>query len=96
VDALIGKVDAPVVLVTPPPLLQSDKLPGYDKVKGKSSNAYAYEVENIAVTRNLPLVRSAGVLGRDPQALVKMYKSDSELGDDGHQEIAMALFTVFK
>ena len=95
-DALMAKSDGALVLVTPPPLLQAETLDGFAKVKGKSTTALAYEVESIAVSRNLPLVRSGSVLAQDAQDIKKMYRDAYRLNDAGQQVLAAALFGAFR
>ena len=63
---------------------------------GKSTTALAYEVESVAVARNLPLVRSGSVLGRDAQDIKKMCRDAYRLNDAGQQALAAALFGAFR
>lgn len=91
VNELVDNTGALVICLAPPPFLQEEKLAQYTRAKGRDTRPYAWAVEEVALSRGLPLVRSATVIARSGADKRAAYKDNLHLSDPGQKLIGEAL-----
>ena len=83
--------DAVVVILTPPPVAHNKALRLYEVVANMDSAVYAWQLELLAQTHKLPVVRTGAVLGNSSYDLEDLYADNMHLSDRGHETLAIAL-----
>jgi lysophospholipase L1-like esterase len=96
VNELMDNTQALVVAVTPPPFLQDPTLAMSSKTEGRSTRGYAWQVEQVALTRGLPLVRSAAVLARIPGDKRPLYVDNMHLSAEGQRALGLAVADLLR
>jgi lysophospholipase L1-like esterase len=91
VNELVENTQALVVVVTPPPFLQDKSLPWFSKTQGHSTRPYSWVAEQIALSRGLPLVRSAAVFAKVPGDKTTFFADNMHLSSEGHRALGLAL-----
>lgn len=88
---LSDNTQALVIAITPPPFLQDPTLAWSSKTAGRSTRGYAWQVEQVALSRGVPLVRSAAVLAKTPGDKKALYEDNMHLGAEGHRALGLAI-----
>ena len=85
------KTNAVVVILTPPPVAHNKSLKLYEVAANVDSAAYAWQLELLAQTQKLPMVRTGAVLGNSSYDLQDIYADNMHISDRGHETLAVAL-----
>ena len=91
VNELVENTQALVVVVTPPPFLQDKSMAWFSKTQGHSTRPYAWMAEQVALSRGLPLVRSAAVLAKVPGDKTPLFADNMHLSPEGHRALGLAI-----
>lgn len=91
VNELTDNTQALVVAITPPPFLQNDKLALASRTQGHSTRAYGWQVEQVALSRGLPLVRTTAVLAKVPGDKTPLYLDNMHLSPEGNRALGLAI-----
>jgi hypothetical protein len=76
--------------------LQNPALEFTSKTTGHSTSPYAWAVEQVALSRGLPLLRTAAVLARTPGDKTLLFADNMHLSVLGDDALAQALGDLFK
>ncbi len=91
IKLLAEKTNAVVVVLTPPPVAHDKTLKLYEVAANVDSAAYAWQLELLAQTHKLPVMRTGAVLGNSSYDLEDLYADNMHLSDRGHETLAIAL-----
>lgn len=91
VNELTDNTQAMVIAITPPPFLQNDKLALASKTQGRSTRSYAWQVEQVALSRGVPLVRTSAVLAKVPGDKTPLYLDNMHLSAEGNRALGIAI-----
>ncbi|MHB8997545.1 MAG: GDSL-type esterase/lipase family protein [Armatimonadota bacterium] len=96
VNELLDNTQALVIAITPPPFLQDPTLALSSKTEGRNTRGYAWQVEQVALSRGLPLVRSAAVLSRIPGDKRPLYVDNMHLSSEGQRALGLAIADLLR
>ena len=91
VNELLDNTQALVVAITPPPFLQSEKLALTAKTQGRSTRPYAWQIEQVALSCGVPLVRTAAVLAKVHGDKTPLYLDNMHLSAEGNRAVGLAI-----
>lgn len=91
VNELTDNTQALVIAITPPPFPQNEKLALTTKTQGRSTRGYAWQVEQVALSQDLPLVRTAAVLAKVPGDKTPLYLDNMHLSAEGNRALGLAI-----
>lgn len=91
INELLDNTSALVIIVTPPPFLQNDRLAMQPKTKGQNTRSYSWTTEQLASALGVPLVRTEAVLARASGNKDLLYSDNMHLSTLGHRTLGLAI-----
>lgn len=88
---LAERLEALVLIVTPPPVAHQDSLALFHDAAGADSAPYAWQIETLAQEHRLPLVRTGAVLANSSYGVGELYADNLHLSDRGHEMLGIVI-----